>query len=655
MKQPTRLVFTLAYLVILLALARFINGEWFVLPTGDANLWFQAGLLMVVLGSFFIEQHFTKPVDVVTNVAAGMITLLSLEHRETFLYWGVLLSAMILIGLAAFASMAIQTSLKSNTALKIASVLFSISTFIGSAKRLFSVILFLAVLSYFEIPSLSALLVFAFWALVITSEPLGLTGLVDRLFDAWKNPSTHIGRVWHVMGENIFQIELTSDVKIQEDDVLEISHGDEKIYASVLNDFVLSDKRIINAHGFLRKLSDTNELTRINGAGQVKLLRGEALPARISASPAYAKRHELLGFVDDNTDIATLRFKYLSKVPLKEGYLVKVIVDDQAIVYQIINGVTRSDALQGDRDRYICAIAQQVGAWNGANCRFDAVSWVAEPGSPVYIETSTEIPTLNIAESRSVVGKLPNSEYPIHIDINDIVTHHTAVLGITGSGKTFLAYELIRKMVKSKIKVLVFDVSADYRTHLADLSPLQISSSGDVTKFLEDPGHLLGIAEFAPTAQTTLVRATAASVGNVLTWAKQNLTSQLGENPEARVCVVFEEAHSLIPEWNSVSISGDKDEVNKISQAILQGRKYGVGALVITQRTANITKTILNQCNTIFALQSFDQTGLEFLKNYIGEEHASSLSTLLPRHAVLFGKASSSRRPIIVHLTTAAP
>ena len=77
---------------------------------------------------------------------------------------------------------------------------------------------------------------------------------------------------------------------------------------------------------------------------------------------------------------------------------------------------------------------------------------------------------------------------------------------------------------------------------------------------------------------------------------------------------------------------------------------YGIGALVITQRTANIAKTILNQCNTIFALQSFDQTGLEFLKNYIGEGHAHALSTLLKRHVVVFGKASSSRRPVIAKL-----
>ncbi len=63
-----------------------------------------------------------------------------------------------------------------------------------------------------------------------------------------------------------------------------------------------------------------------------------------------------------------------------------------------------------------------------------------------------------------------------------------------------------------------------------------------------------------------------------------------------------------------------------------------------------MTKTILNQCNTVFALRVFDATGMEFLKNYIGEDYAAVLSTLDDRHAVVFGRASSCRNPVLVRL-----
>lgn len=117
---------------------------------------------------------------------------------------------------------------------------------------------------------------------------------------------------------------------------------------------------------------------------------------------------------------------------------------------------------------------------------------------------------------------------------------------------------------------------------------------------------------------------------------------------EARACLVYEEAHSLIPEWNSVVSEGDKRATSGTARAILQGRKYGLGCLLITQRTANVTKTILNQCNSVFAMRTFDETGKAFLANYVGEEYSNELSTIPERHAVFFGKASECENPVLI-------
>ena len=86
------------------------------------------------------------------------------------------------------------------------------------------------------------------------------------------------------------------------------------------------------------------------------------------------------------------------------------------------------------------------------------------------------------------------------------------------------------------------------------------------------------------------------------------------------------------------------------ARAILQGRKYGLGCILITQRTANVTKTILNQCNSIFAMRTYDHTGIEYLSNYIGDDYSSVLTTLPERHAVFFGKASSCENPVLIKL-----
>jgi DNA helicase HerA-like ATPase len=141
-----------------------------------------------------------------------------------------------------------------------------------------------------------------------------------------------------------------------------------------------------------------------------------------------------------------------------------------------------------------------------------------------------------------------------------------------------------------------------------------------------------------------------AFITNAFDYITEKVKLVAGSNEKARLCIIFEEAHSIIPEWNQVSEKKDTEHVNKTARIILQGRKYGLGSIIITQRTANVVKTILNQCNTILALQSFDQTGLDFLKNYMGDEYSNSISTLPLRHAILVGKASSSSRPVIFRI-----
>jgi hypothetical protein len=150
--------------------------------------------------------------------------------------------------------------------------------------------------------------------------------------------------------------------------------------------------------------------------------------------------------------------------------------------------------------------------------------------------------------------------------------------------------------------------------------------------------------------RASMASLTPTEIARVITETALEILQSQGMTSKARCCLVFEEAHSLIPEWNAVASEGDKTATNGTAKAILQGRKYGLGCLVITQRTANVTKSILNQCNTVFALRVFDATGMEFLANYIGADYSGVLSTLQDREAVVFGRASSCTDPILLRL-----
>ncbi len=369
-------------------------------------------------------------------------------------------------------------------------------------------------------------------------------------------------------------------------------------------------------------------------------------------------------------------------------------------MYQIINGYTKEDIVnQKNMFGYVRAEARKIGMWSESEHRFLNAPWLPSINAPVKIKESEEFTT-----SHSCVGCFPKSAYGVELkDISQLVTHNTAILGILGVGKTYLAVELIERMMAKDIKVICLDLTHQYATLLADyycadkereaIERIVAASNQDRETYQEDPqqgGSLSNLkqaiykdlsefldpenppllkiynpAELTATRQkgepynyksggdwvrtATLWNITAVEVTRIVSETTLSLL-QDKLSDTARACLVYEEAHSLVPEWNNVAEEGDKSAVSGTARAILQGRKYGLGCLVITQRTANVTKTILNQCNTVFAMRTFDDTGKEFLANYLGSEYSSILPSLQERHAVLFGRASSAENPVLIRL-----
>ena len=222
--------------------------------------------------------------------------------------------------------------------------------------------------------------------------------------------------------------------------------------------------------------------------------------------------------------------------------------------------------------------------------------------------------------------------------------HHTAILGVTGSGKTELAFDLIRHTVNENTKVICIDLTARYESRLLDLNPKNLSLRSEIVKelneqlFAVETGDYGGraekirlnrfsreihedvqksIEEFLNTKDKAnrLGLITLEEISNskaTLFITEMYLTCLLNykkfdTKDKPKVLVVVEEAHTVMPEPSTMGL-GDYDSrglVGKIAQIALQGRKYGVGLLVIAQRTATVSKSILTQCNTVISFNCF--------------------------------------------------
>ena len=414
----------------------------------------------------------------------------------------------------------------------------------------------------------------------------------------------------------------------------------------------------------------------------------------------YKNSSNIVGYVSKDSNINKIKFHLIldeqnkEEQSIGEGSILTSSIFGQETLYQIIDGITTEENLEHkDKYGFTTVIAKKIGNYDKTKKELNTVKWLPSIYSPIFIQKDIDEV---VHDSSKFIGTLPNTSYEIEIkEPNSLVTHNTAILGILGIGKSRLTFELIQKIINTTgTKVICIDITNQYFTELKSyLNPDQIFAESKATlsrirKYSERAGSKTnpndwGNEKLYQKIIKRRIQAFNKSKGKVLVfnpdWHKVKKTRSSfnieytddltiaektrviseqvfmyamsqGETDKARFLLVFEEAHSLIPEWNSTANPGDQSASNGTAKVILQGRKYGLGSFVVTQRTANISKSILNQCNTIFALRVFDDTGKQFLENYIGSDYANVLPTLEERHCIAVGKAMKLKQPIILKL-----
>jgi DNA helicase HerA-like ATPase len=324
------------------------------------------------------------------------------------------------------------------------------------------------------------------------------------------------------------------------------------------------------------------------------------------------------------------------------------------------------------------------------NVGFRKYDWLPAMNTPVFSESSEfGADASTIHEDDFLFGHVPKSKLRVGGAFQDALDHHTAILGVTGSGKTELAFDLIRHAISGRIKVICIDLTARYRERLADTNFTDLSISDELAEKLGEKlfdvetgtygagGEKKALSEFAGELRDEITN----SIQSFLESDQEDSTLGIIElneisntkatlyvtelyltcllryareqgNDCPRVLIVVEEAHTVMPEPATMGL-GDYDSrglVGKIAQIALQGRKYRVGLLVLAQRTATVSKSVLTQCNTIISFSCFDDTSLGFLKNILGEAHIKLIPNLPHLHAVMFGRGIRSQRPIVVQI-----
>lgn len=680
MTRRYRLILIGLSLLVLLAVGRAVTGGFgFTLH----DFWFTSGLLLLILLSLIDQPHFSKDSNIFVNaIVAGVSLLLVEQSNRDFLFW-LFLGVSLYLAISSYVLLWVR---RRSLAEEPAPVrLFArLNREIGKPEALFSAFFVWGAVKQFGVGTSQFNALLLYWIVfMILNIPALATAIAD-VFERHDegHPNTALGQIFGVQSKNTFLVKLFQTQERQTTarmfDFVEFKYSaDGRTRKGLLLDTYLLDQEQ------WAKILTNTEVEKIFGDATFVEHPTSDIVYKLNDVPSTDFLNRFVGIVTDNSRINRIRFIYNSKIEVSEGQLLQVTVNDHSVLYQIVEGITKIETLeQKNQTGLIIGEALQLGTWNSEKQQFEQFGWVPWINSPVFLASDIDEPS--IEDHEVVIGRIPGTNYPVTLNKNTAVSHHFAIIGVTGTGKSMFARQFIRELLRaSDMKVICIDFTGEYANKFNKLNPQETipvataeilfkkidkiereiaenyNKDNDASRqlkkevsdemhaklkeFLEGDGQL-SIFELPHVENTS----------GVLTYTKTFFRilfhiAKRERNYGKRICLVLEEAHTIVPEWNFSGVSEKISQplLNSIAQIALQGRKYNVGLVVIAQRTANVSKTILTQCNTIVSFQEFDKTSSDFLANYFGQDIVGSLSKLKFRQAIAAGKGFRSSVPVI--------
>lgn len=669
--------------IILFSILLFITLNWRgeIFPTDTTGIIIFSALLMLSFTSLFLEHYFTKPSDVLSSAIATLLLIAPLKNNltELGLLYNIFFFYLLTVAVMALFSLLIFNPAANidKTSNKISFILKDLVGRFGSSKIIFSILFFLTLTFYVKSDSIYFFVLF-FYAGFILIDPwkffLNIPGFIK------KGKEKSIGKVFGVQSKSTFLVKLFEEhqtVRIFDFVEFKYSMDDEKnIYKGlVLDNYLLNQEQWI-------KVLVNSEIKKLFGNKNYNDCNEENVVYKITNPEHNDYLKKFVGVVAENSTISLIKFQYNSKIEIFEGQLLEVFIQGKKVLYQIIQGILKKEQLEHKNETgIVIGDALQLGIWNTDKCSFEKYGWLPQINSPVYI--ASQIEAVSIQSNEFLVGSIPDTNYPVILDKSIAITHHLAILGVTGTGKSTFARNLIRNLIDDDTKIICVDFTDEYRGKFNDLSPHNIISTekaDSIFKGIDFIEREMGNNYNKDTDKSTAKRKEISKemFDAVTDYMKGDEKLTIFELPDVsnttgifeytklffkilffiakkeknygkKVCVVLEEAHTVIPEINFIGTGDKKSQslVNSIGQIALQGRKYNIGFIVIAQRTANVSKTVLTQCNSIVAFQEFDKTSFDFLSNYFGSAISDMLPNLKSRQAVAAGKAFKSTVPMI--------
>jgi hypothetical protein len=677
MNRLVRILSFVGFFFILSAIVLIWTGHFF--PNDSQMLEIYSCILLLAFSILFIEHYFSKPTDVLATSISVLLLITPIRSDFSsiaFWFW-------LFFGYTSFCGLISLISILSfnpkrhdGKVARLSALLKTMSVSIGKTKYQYFLLLILSLLAFIRSNFDLFIILFIFCAFIMVEPWKVFERIVEH---SKKNSLIGIGEIFGIQAKRTFLVKMFESrpaAKLFDLVVFKYSM-DGRTYKGII-----VDNYMLNQEQWVKVLFDPTIAEMTSSIVQEKELEGNVVYP-YQDETVRSKLANLVGIIYEESNIQKIRFVYNSRIDIQEGRLLYSHINKKKIYYQVVQAETEMQQLEKKNETgEVIGEAVQLGEWNSDKSSFCIYGWVPNINTPVFVTDETIDITPNADEVK--VGNIPNTGIPIYLNKRIALSHHLAILGVTGTGKSVLARYLMKSFLSdADVKVICIDFTEEYKKKVPDTTfqfmidhdteeecfdrinsvesiiSAPYGKENDQTKKLRiDVEALLsksieaflrsdvkiGIFELPEISNSSgILEYTKAFFKMLFQAAKKN--GSFGK----RVSIVLEEAHTIVPEFNFMGIEDKRSNslVNSVSQIALQGRKYNIGFIIIAQRTANVSKTVLTQCNSIIAFQQFDKTSNEFLSNYFGQDISKILPTLQQRQAISFGKAFRSNVPIV--------
>lgn len=118
------------------------------------------------------------------------------------------------------------------------------------------------------------------------------------------------------------------------------------------------------------------------------------------------------------------------------------------------------------------------------------------------------------------------------------------------------------------------------------------------------------------------------------------------------VLLVCEEAHRYVPNRGEAQYEAAQEAIRRIAK---EGRKYGIGLLLVSQRPSEVEATVLSQCNSWIILRITNDADREHVRSILPDSMAGltkMLSGLRRQEAIFVGQAAVLPSRILIRSLT---